>query len=313
MGAVATVREIGDLLGAGGTHTIGALVFWTLAGVSVPRAEFRKTFEDMGMGSAVPRDPRPQTCLTTAVTGAMVGKKDVIARRLPRGGGWGIVLESHDSNENKLEHGHIATVELEGVADVRTKWSARGKPAQLVRMASVKADIDVRYAQARSHLDTSDLSTILVNLMHGTTRETLLGAVSLRERTGGLYFVHSSRLEDLRLVKDAIERLAPSCQIVIMTITGSTDNLRAAAAAARQSFEAQLKELKEELAEFKSSLTEQDKDVSNRNIDVRAAKFDQLRSRVELFSDVLGDITKELTIQIATAKAELIRELETAT
>jgi hypothetical protein len=309
MVAANVVGDLGAFLRAGGTKEIGALVFWSLSGVNIPRDEFRKAFEAHGMGAAVPRAPRHATCLTTAVTGAMVGKKDVFARRLEHNG-WGLVVEHHDRDNNELAHKHVATVELEGLKNIRLKWKFQGKPEQLAKLSVVKPDIEARYETARTHLDTSDLSSILVNLMHGTARETLLGAVSLRERTGGLYFVHARRLEDLALVKNTVERLAPKCSITVLTISGSADNLAAAAAAARQSFEGQLKELRDELVQFKAQLG--NKGATEHNITVRANRYDQLNARVELFRDVLGDVALELEMSIASAKAELVKELETA-
>lgn len=308
--AANTTERLGTYLEAHGTRTIGALVFWTLANVNVGREDFRRAMAEEGLGAAVPRDPRPTTCLTTAVRKAMVGKSDAFVRRLD-GGAWGIVLERQDVEDKRLQHAHVASVRVETSELKPTpelKWDVKARPGQLERLRSIGGEVQARFVEAMTRLDTSDLSAVMTTSMHGTTRDQLVGAVSLRERTGGLYFVHASKLDVLRRLKAVVERFCPECSIVVMTITGEADNLEQAAQAARQSFVAQLKELQAEVATFRSELG--GKQPTDRNLTVRANRFKQLAARVELFGDILGDVAGELKTQIDQARVNLEAELE---
>jgi len=327
LGTSETIRDLGDFLGAGGHQAVGAIVFWSLSSVQIERAELRAAFEQIGMGAAVPKDPRHSTSLTTAVHQMLVGKPGVLARKVDKG--WGIVIESHQAVEPgtgqaraRLRYQHSATVVADpfdlGMAARREKfpeqraleldWTFTPASDCVRRTFELAREVEQRFLDARRYLDTSDLSTILVNAMHGTTRDSLLGAVSLRQTAGGLYFVHASKIEKLRALQGVLARLAPQSEITLLTITGSADNLAAAAKAARQSFQLQLAELRSEVAEFRRTTPIGNR--SERSITTRADHYRQLAARVELFRDVLGSITDQLEAEITGARGELERLLD---
>lgn len=329
-----TIQHLGDFLSGGGERTIGALVFWSLSGVSVERSVLRAEFEAIGMKAAVPRDPRHATSLTTAVKALCVGKPNVLARRLA--GGWGIVVESTEAEaapaatgagkQQRLRHHHLLSVladPMELTMQARQREHPETRAPELAwrftprlgttdrsmaRALELAREIEQKYLDARRLLDTSDLSTILVNAMHGTTKDSLLAAVSLRQTTGGLYFVHGSKLGELGRLREVVEKLAPNSSITVLTITGNDANLEAASKAARTSFRTQLAELREEMAEFRASTPVAERD--DQNIRTRAARFTQLAGRVQLFRDVLGDIAGELGAEIDQARGELERLLD---
>lgn len=320
--AATIVGQLGDVMRGAGERTIGALCFWSLSGVDVERPGFRAAFEAIGMGGAVPRDPRHETSLTTAVKAVQIGKSDVVVRRVARG--WGIVLERTDvdAGTHRLRLSHALTVSVnaapEYIRDVLAAsperqapelvWKFSGTPEQIERAKGLAAEITQAYLKTRARMATSDLSVVLVNAMQGTTRDALLAAVSLRQTSGGLYFLHASKVQMARDLADTVHRLAPASTFSLLTITGNADNLAAAALAAKSGFVAQLNELKEEVAAFRSST-----DLSRRterNIQTRAAHYAALAARVRLFRDVLGDIADELGFQITAARGEVERLLD---
>lgn len=325
LGTNETIRDLGDFLASGGQHTIGALVFWSLSGVEVERDVFRQELEALGMAAAMPRDPRHSTSLRTALGRLLVGKANLLVRQVDKG--WGLVVEQAVAPEpgskgpSKLKHVHCATVVADpmDLAVERRReagkqlapdlaWTFTPTLPLMARTYELARETEEHYLHARRYLDTSDLSVILVNAMHGTTRDTLLGAVSLRQTTGGLYFVHSSKLEQLAQLRELVQRHAPKSDLTILTITGSADNLAAAGGAARQSFQIQLAELRKEVAEFRSTTPLAER--TERSVTTRAAHFRQLAAKVELFRDVLGGITDELTREIDGAKGEVERLLD---
>jgi hypothetical protein len=316
-----TLSHLGDFLASGGHRTIGALVFWSLAGVRIERTALRAALGEAGLGAAMSRDPRHSASLTTAVHQVQVGKPNVLMRKVAKG--WALVLESPDpAQPGKLTHVHAATVvadPMEIMVERRRErhperpapeldWKFQAPAEALALVMPLAREVEEKFAETRSYLNTSDLGAILVNAMHGTTRDQLLGAVSLRQTTGGLYFVHGSKLPVLHALRSVVERLAPKCEINVLTITGSSDNLQAAGKAARASFQLQLAELKKEVSEFRAGTPLAQR--QERSVVTRADAYRQLSARVELFRDVLGGIADELGEEIEGARAEVERLLD---
>jgi hypothetical protein len=318
-----TLTHLGDFLASGGHQTIGALVFWSLSGVKCRRDELRAALKEAGVGAAMGKDPGHAASLSRAVHAVKAGKPQLVERRLAKG--WALVIQSNEVGEGgKLKLVHAATVQadpLESAVRRRQQqnphqiahdleWKFQAPAAELRAVLPIAREVEEKYLEVRDWLDTAGLSEILVNAMHGTSKDQLLGAVSLRQSSGGLYFVHGSKLPLLHALRGVVERFAPACDINVMTITGSQDNLAAAGKAARQGFQHQLQELRAELAEFRAS-TELGKRRET-SITVRAEGFRRLQARVELFRDVLGGVADELGAQIEEARGEVERLLEIA-
>ena len=316
-----TVSHLGDFLASGGHRTIGALVFWSLAGVKVRRDELRAALKEAGVGMAMGKDPGHDACLSRAVHAVEPGKPHLVVRKLAKG--WALVIQSQ-GQDGKLKLVHAATVKadpLEFAVKRRQaqnpsqkahdlEWTFQAPPAELQAVVPIAREVEERYLETREWLDTAGLSEILVNAMHGTSKDQLLGAVSLRQSSGGLYFVHGSKLPLLLALRGVVERFAPRCDINVMTITGSEDNLAAAGKAARQGFQHQLQELRKEVAEFRAG-TELGK-RREASVATRAEAYARLAARVELFRDVLGDVASELGAEIEGARAEVEQLLEIA-
>jgi hypothetical protein len=314
-GRGATILQLETFLKAGGEKTIGAFCFWSLNGVHVERRTLREAFERIGMQAAVPRDPRFQTLLSTAMAKLPVGKRNVVARR--HAGGWAILVEEQDLIEQKLKLMQVAHVavasEASQVAEARAKnpsrmapelrWKFMGTPSHVQQGMKLAQEVELEFCEARLFADTADMSTILTNCMHGTTKDAILGAVSLRQTTGGLYFVHATRVAAARELAELVQRLAPQSVVTVLSLTADQANLEAAATAARTSFSAQLAALRDEVEKFRSETPLGER--TDRNIATRAAHFAQLRARVELFRDVLGSVAGELASDIERAKTGL--------
>lgn len=316
-----TIAHLGDYLASGGHQTIGALVFWSLSGVRIERADLRSALGAIGMGAAVPKDPKHSASLTTAIHQTAVGKPNVLMRKVAKG--WAVVLESADPAQvGKLKHTHAATVvadPMELAVQRRAEkdpnrlapeldWKIQAPAESIAAVMPIAREVEERFVAVRQYLDTSDLSCILVNAMHGTSKDQLLAAVSLRQSSGGLYFVHASKLPSLLAMRTVLERLAPKCELSVLTITGNADNLAAAGKAARLSFQAQLAELRAEVAKFRADVPFGDR--VERSVSTRAAAYQQLAGRVELFRDVLGSVADELGSEIEAARAEVERLLD---
>jgi hypothetical protein len=305
---VNTKEQVGAVLSSVGATTLGALVFWSLSGVRVLRADFRAGLESIGLDAAMAADPTPKGALGKAMPAIMVGKRGVFARKAP-GGGLAIVVEQ--AMDGALQHVHVATASTRGgqlgierkAPDADELLVAAGHPGLLV-------ELEETYRTVRDYLGTVDLSEILSSAMNGSPHRGLFAALSLRERTGGLYFVPAAGVPRMAQLAELIHQVAPECQISVMTITGDQANLAQAAQAARSTFAAQLAELRTELLSFGAKLEADGKQPGTHSITVRAERFRELQARVQVFRDVLGDVAAELDGQIVAVRTELLGKLE---
>jgi hypothetical protein len=300
-----TKEQIGAVLSATGTHTLGALVFWTLSSARIPRAVFRERLEALGLDHAMSKDPSPRGALSKAVPTTLVGKKGIIARRLPKDT-FALVLEQVvDGVTLKLTH--VASVSTKG-DQLHVEYLDDGERLLTEAHPAFVAQLGVAYHDIRTHLFTPDLSEILSVALNGSPFRGLFAGISLRERTGGLFFVAGAHLERLHKFRALIEEFAPHCVINVMAITGNQENLEQTARAARSSFASQLQDLKDELHAFHAELD--GKSASSLSISTRVDKYRELGARVNVFRDVLGALAGELDGQIETAKKEMLKLLE---
>ncbi len=303
----ATAEKLGEVLASQGTHTIGALVFWTLHGVQIPYATLAAKLDEIGLGSAMVRPPKPEAALADAVRKVQVGRKGILFRQMKRE--WALMVEQAGGDRLKLEH----------VATFRISHESGEPSLVLVQelepyegLSALRSAVTEATITSMRYVDTSDLSAVLCTALMGQGSDTMLGGLSLRQSTGGLYYVSAAKLDQLRRLVEALKELAPACSVEVLTLTGDAENLDAAARNVRGNLLTQLKQTREEIQEFIAKLKEQDKSVQSNSYALRAEQFRQLQARADLFADVLGDSLAELKGQIATAGEQLLRELHLA-
>lgn len=305
----ATAKKLEEVLGAQGLNTIGALVFWTLSGVRIPRDELSAALDELGLGAAMVRKPKPEAALAEAVRRVAVGKKGLLFRQLKRE--WALVVERGEGKD--LKFNHVATYSAapgaEGaVIDVRptANESERKIAGEMLQL------IEAAFHETLTTCHSTDLSAVLCSAMQGVGSDAMLGGLSLRQSTGGLYYVSAGKLDLLKRFAAMVNDKAPQSSVEVLTLTGDAENLETAARNVRGNITTQLKQTREEIKEFVAHLKEKGTSARGGSIVVRAEQFKALRGRVELFADVLGDTMGELQAQIESARAELMAELEKA-
>lgn len=300
-------QDLETVLNAG-EKTIGAIVCWSLSGYDADRATFgeavTKAWPDAS--AAVARQPSPGAALTTAVGKLERSKSRGLLFRKLKANSFAMVRETQVVDE--LQHKHIATVTA---TEDGPQWAALvSENGASSGFSAISIQVEQHWRRQRDRVDSAELSAVLTELMHGTWKRPLLGAFSLRESSGGVYFVPAVSLPHLRAVKEAIESTSAGCRIGILTVSGTSENLATAAADARASFARQLAEIREEVEEFTANLRGSNSRADKRNLATRAERFRVLRDRVDMFSTVLGDVATELKDSIENTKNELLETLE---
>lgn len=296
--------KIEDVFKAGGGKLLGALVYWTLEGVHWERDAMRAAWAVLGLDAAIGRPPSPASVLSDAIARSQAGTKNVISRRLSRES-WALVHEQA-GDDGTLTHRHQATVAIEdGKLAVRFYEGESIDPAITRHVMRVQG----AFADIAAYAGTIDLSQALVTAMGGTARNQMLAGISMRDRTGGLYFVPGSQVDRMRKLAALIKQHNSGCNVYVLGLYADDDNIEAASQAARASFTAQLNELRQELSAFVSESKEKGREITERHSETRARRLEHLNARVSLWTEVLGDVANELREQIAIAQDDVIREL----
>lgn len=236
-----------------------------------------------------------------------VGKKGVLFRQMKRE--WAIVLERGEGDRLKLVH--VATLKVDAIGSVALE-ARDGTETQMHRAYELRDLVATQYTEVLENCHSTDLSAVLCSAMQGVGSDAMLGGLSLRQSTGGLYYVSAGKLDLLKRFAAMVNDKAPQSSVEVLTLTGDAENLETAARNVRGNITTQLKQTREEIKEFVAHLKEKGTSARGDSIVVRAEQFKALRGRVELFADVLGDTMGELQAQIESARAELMAELERA-
>ncbi len=301
----ATAKKLGEVLEAQGLHTIGALVFWTLSGVRIQRADLKLSLEDLGLGAAMVREPKPASVLAEAVKCVGIGKKGILFRQMKKD--WALVVERGEGKTLRLSHVATFRCKVDGLEGIEVEELARYDGT-----AELQKAIESQYSEVRHYSHSTDLSAVLCSVMQGVGSDAMLGGLSLRQTVGGLYYVSAAKLDLLKRFAAMVNDKAPQSSIEVMTLSGDAENLDTAARNVRGNITSQLKQTRDEIREFVKGLKEEGRSARGDSIVVRAEQFKALRGRVELFADVLGESMGELQQQIESAREELMAELEGA-
>jgi hypothetical protein len=310
-----TEKKLADFFKGGGSEVMGAVVMWSLSGVHAPRAQLREDLEAIGLGAAVPKDPRPERLLGKAVEASRSGARGLVFRRKSKRE-WAVVEEAEVEGVLEMTHTITLGVEKNPADYFATMRPVRGSDGNHTdhpepsKAAKALADrVVAQYEDAREFATTDDLSIILTQCMGGTTKTPLLGAVSLRQETGGVYFVPGCSVEAVQQLKAVVERVAPASHVTVLTLYGAQENLEEAAHAARQSFQAKLNELRGELTDFVAEMKAGEKEMTDRHVATRVSRLDTLQERVDMWKGALGDVQDELVEAIGAAKTEVAKAM----
>jgi hypothetical protein len=299
-----TTRQIESVLASEGTQEIGAIVFWTLNDVGVNRLDLYQKLDEIGLAGAVPRTPKPMALLTAAVRKVehAAVKRQVEASPMSQGR-WGLVRKSEGS-DGTLSFRHSTTISAD---DEGVHAKTVGDTDETIDC--IVEDIRREWGWQKQNADSRVLSLVLVHSLTGTEASNCLGAVSLRDRAGGVYYVPAPSLPKLRALRKALGVIAPRCTLEILVIHGTRENLESSARAARQSLEGQLAEIRRETEELIARASEDHSEICDYSIRTRVEKFGRLRDRVELFRCVLGDVATEMAAHVKEVGEQLAKEM----
>lgn len=285
---------------AGGNRRIGALVYWRgLNGVQIERGEFRRLFEDAGVGEAVPKDPKAEKCLNIAAS--------VASREQKRG-------EPVARVELKAKHTNaVYAVLMRRDIGARVQYLEEARisiPRDQPRPASVvHVEPDAPQDPARERVIANVVATYRQVLDYALTVEVSEAMVAAMEEVGslslrtGVYFVPESRMSIVRALKANLER--HGVHLTTWEVAATSANVAEAKHDAREAFLDQVKGVADECRAFIDS-----KETPNaKSVNARIKRFKDLDAKVALYSEILGDFQDEMQAAIDGARHAFMSDL----
>lgn len=284
---------------------LGCITYWSLRGFRVPRETFKSELASMGLSAAYGRDMSPKAVLTRSVDVWMRGQREYSVKRLKAG-----VALLHSS----ISNGRVVTTHVWTATPDPTSgsliWEHKDADGNVsgTKSDEMRKRLESCFQEVIDYASTSDLSSALTTAMQGTRKAPMLSACNLRGEAGGVYFVPAASLETFERLRDYITANSNS-DVARFWISDIADNATEVQQNVRQTVEGELAELRASVLEFASECEQSGKDVGLKTINARAKRYDDLRVKVDLWADMLGDVAKEMRGKIAEASANLKRDL----
>lgn len=293
MSAMQTVRSA--LVSRGGHH-LGDLLFWTLNDATVSRSVLETTWKTNNLDAALlPEPPTPEKALKQAIRDNASGHPELLLRFCRDSDAevvFAVVREKRDQTGN-LDY----VVECRIALEKKTERLTLDDPTHEVARSVAR-----RFRDLRDTHSSDEIRRCIVRTLSS------FSAVTLRE-SGGVYWVANVHAGDVRRLQTAIESIGSS-RVHLLPVHDSPEAQATLGEAAARSLEDELAELKHEVDEFLAVPPDR-RSTLTRRID----SFDALRSKAQLFRDVLkvqvGDLETQLD-QLTTSVEVLLQQKKAA-
>lgn len=292
---------------ASGDVLLGSIVFWpSLEGVKMTRAAFRQVFEDVGLGDALGRDPKPEACLNKAAAYASLATSQGFSkgRKAP------IRVEMKEKNKT---HATYSVLVRDRMSDGRTRyleeariicerWVERPKLTVITnpkagpnaeRDRVIDAVVD-RYDTLLHFALTPEMSKTLINAMRLTS--------SLALRTG-VYFVPQANMATVEALRGLLARKA-GVHVSAWSVASSGANLAEARNSAVVAMRDRLNEIKASAKELIDE-TPKGEGFSAKKLNARLRHLSDLENDAALYADILGQYATEVQVAVAEARKSL--------
>jgi len=290
---------------------IGSVTFWSLRGVSVRRADLRAELAAIGLGFAMPKDPKPQAVLRTAV------------ESVRRASNESIVFDRVSDTPTEVVYASSArrtdetTERAEYVHRTRVRVSKATGAIQLEDSTDdVSRAVEAEYLRLRDWMPTAEFGSILTSIMRGRGKDNGLCGVNLRGEAGGVYFVPALSADRLEAVADLVDRVAGVGSLTVWPVPAGSRTVSQVQAGAREYFLGRVAETKADVADLLAAIRAEREagaiaEDAHRVV-TRFRTFEALEARASVFGDILGDLRSELAADLDVLRAEIKAALDGA-
>jgi len=291
-----TVR---DLKSAGRSgDAIGALVWWSVADISVSAAKLANMLTDRGLdASYLPPPINAQAQFSKAITKANAtqstagrraydtDRKQMMLRRIVENTDvvvYGVVEEKSVVKNEDLKYRRLANV----------RFNKTTRTVEFTGTHPLLDQVKTTYTKLRSNYSSSDISKQMI-----TNVRELCQGVPVRDR-GGVYYVPPRHIKNVEALVDLLAALGHSSGTVI-TIARSKSNVSSMQATTHQSLIAMVDEFKTEVAKFKKD------GVRPSTLKRRISAMKKMKNRILIYAEALGLKVGKMTETVDALSTEV--------
>ena len=289
-----SLDELQGALAQGDWH-LGDLVWWSLSDVRVDRSSLENIWADARLDPAtLPEIPTDEKALKIAVREMQVGLKEQLIRLGKQDESeivFGIV------RENRLPDGSLSYVQEARLSlDRKASVLATDNPRHEVAVGVVSA-----FRQLRHTHTADDIRRSMIRVLDSCSALTLRGH-------GGVYWVPAPHAQTARCLRQAIEQIGGS-RVHLLPVHRSREARKTLGEVAQGAIEQDLDALKAEIDGFLATPPERSSTLVR-----RFDAFDAIRSRAELYRQILQVQVDDLDLKLAemTAAVESLLEQRSA-
>lgn len=297
-----TINKSGE-----GLKLMGHTIFWRHDGAAARHDELATQLKQMGLENYLPPKPSPKATLKAAVTewaneniGSTSNKKTLIRtinKRRAKNLAYVIVAEEADFEELRLGH----STEMSVIMDKQDETLTLVTGGNSQRTEEVKQEIIKKWDSLRSDVPANELSKVLKNVLMGQ------GAFNLKR---GVYFLPDSP-ENTALIGQLAMFVGSLSESAFMVAAPMVDNAAIRSQLSKALYAGVIDELNQ-LRQDASRLAERmmkDGEVSEKTVNVRLAKYQELREKIWQVEDAMGQAATDCKVYIDELQ-EIITAIE---
>jgi len=297
--AIRTAGQVAKVLRGEG-EIMGAIAFWSVRNSgTVSRSALGAKLEELNLGGAMMREPRPQAMLTYACEAAKRRRNGIVFDRVV---------------SNRIE---TVMALSERVID-STAEQASYSPRCRIRVAHdsgalaledytnpVLQEVSARYADVKANMTSHEISEVIGNAFKGRTNSALLGGINLRGKAGGVYFVPASEVARTTALADFLGQMN-CCELTVWPIAATDRVVGQAAAAAERDLNYKVRKLLVDIKDFGMRLDAealQNLSLDSSGVKLRMERLNLIESKADIYAEILGSLAGDIRAQVETARA----------
>lgn len=272
---------------AEGYPLLGYAVYYTISDINVKHADFVKLLEQIGLPTSVAPAVQAKSATIKAIKSETKGRKGTFHRKAVDNdakAGFAIVTSQTVDEENvDVEFGTETKVIL-------------NKGDKTLEVSGPNADsIKAAYESFKETYTSDRFRNVVLRLIKDHCQ-----GMNIREK-GGVYFIPSAHNETFEKLQALFMRF-PTCSLDVIPVIDT-------AQAKKSMWKALVGEVTEDLRKMQEDVQNLEPDASSRSLQVRLERYEELKSKVELYEILLSGTAHELTTELNKIGSEIRRRM----
>lgn len=272
---------------AEGYPLLGYAIYYSISDINIKTSEMLKVLESLGLPTSVAPAVQAKSAAIKAIKSETKGRGNTFHRKAMDNeakAGFAIVTSATTDEEN---------VNVEFNTETRVVLNKGDKTLDVTGPNSDA--IKAAYEAYRDTYTSSGFRNVVLKLIKNHCQ-----GMNIRER-GGVYFIPSSHNETFEKLQKLFLHF-PACSLEIIPVIDT-------AQAKKSMWKALVGEVTDDLRKMQEDIQNLEQDASERTLQVRLDRYEALKSKVELYEDLLSGTANELNTELAKIGSEIRRRL----